>query len=119
MKPTKGDRIMRYPLLKQTEHAFDVKALDQACAVLEDEQLYDLHHLLCCDFDHDAKSLDGIVWTVTPANTEREEYKITATVSDLVKMLKQSYGFLTCVGWNTIDCRVGCSEIYLYGYFIA
>ena len=107
---------MKYPLLKQTEHAFDVKALDQACAVLEDEQLYDLHHLLCCDFDHDAKSLDGIVWTVTPAH--REEYKVTATVSDLVKMLRKSYGFLTCVGWNTIDIRVGCSDVYLYGYFI-
>ena len=108
---------MRYPLLKKTEHAFDVKTLDQACAVLEDEQLYDLHYLLCCDFDHDAKSLDGIVWTVTPANKEREEYKITATVSDLVTMLRQSYGFVTCVGWNTIDIRVGCSDVYLYGYF--
>jgi len=109
---------MKYPLLKQTEHAFDVNALDQACAVLEDEQLHDLHHLLCCDFDHDAKSVDGIVWTVTPANDEREEYKVTATVSDLVKMLRQSYGFLTCAGWNTIDIRVGCSETYLYGHFI-
>ena len=108
---------MKYPLLKQTEHAFDLNALDQACAVLEDEQLYDLHYLLCCDFDHDMKSLDGITWTVTPANTEREEYKITATVSDLVKMLMQSYCFLSCVGWNTLDIRVGCSEIYLYGYF--
>ena len=108
---------MKYPLLKKTEHAFDLKTLDQARAVLEDEQLYDLHHLLCCDFDHDAKSLDEIVWTVTPANDEREEYKITASVSDLVKMLKQSYGFFSCVGWNTLDCRVGCSEIYLYGYF--
>ena len=114
---------MKYPLLKQTEavkelHAFDVNALDQAYSVLEDGQLYDLHHLLCCDFDHDAKSLDGIEWTVTPANKEREEYKVTASVSDLVKMLKQSYSFLTCVGWNTLDCRVGCSEIYLYGYFV-
>ena len=62
-------------------------------------------------------SLDGIVWTVTPTNKEREEYKITASVSDLVKMLRQSYGFLTCVGWNTIDIRVGCSDVYLYGYF--
>ena len=108
---------MKYPLLKKTEHAFDLNALDQACAVLEDEQLYDLHHLLCCDFDHDAKSLDGIVWTVTPTNQEREEYKVTASVSDLVTMLRQSYGFATCVGWNTIDIRVGCSDVYLYGYF--
>ena len=109
---------MKYPLLKQTEHAFDVKALDQAYAVLDDEQLYDLYHLLCCNFDHDAKSLDEIVWTVTPGNKEREEYKITASVSDLVTMLRQSYGFLTCVGWNTIDIRVGCSDVYLYGYFV-
>lgn len=107
---------MQYPILKQTEHAFDVNAMDQACAVLEDEQLYDLHHLLCCDFDHDAKSVDGIVWTVTPAH--KEEYKVTASVSDLVKMLRQSYGFVTCVGWNTIDIRVGCTDVYLYGYFI-
>ena len=106
---------MKYPLLKQTEHAFDVNVLDQACAVLEDEQLRDLHHLLCCDFDHDAKSLDGIVWTVTPKH--REEYEVSG-VRDLVKMLKQSYGFLSCAGWNTIDSDVGCSEIYLYGYFI-
>jgi len=108
---------MKYPLLKKTEHAFDLNALDSAVATLEDEQLYDLHHLLCCDFDHDAKSLDGIVWTVTPTNQEREEYKVTASVSDLVTMLRQSYGFATCVGWNTIDIRVGCSDVYLYGYF--
>jgi hypothetical protein len=107
---------MKYPILKQTEHAFDVKTLDQACAVLEDEQLYDLHHLLCCDFDHDAQSLEEVVWTVTPANQEREEYEVSG-VRELIALIKKSYCFHTCAGWGTIDSDVGCSDVELYGYF--
>jgi len=104
---------MRYPL----------RDLDCAVAILEDEQLSDLQQLLN-DEAYDAKSLDGIVWTVTPANTEREEYEVSG-VKDLIALIKKSYCFHTCAGWGNIDSHVplalyfdvGCTDVELYGYF--